>query len=92
MTTMRTLYVILFLVGNLCRVMAQRQESALVVIKVTGRVMDSLSRQPVAYATVTLYGQDRVKPAGGAMTGSKGTFSMEGPHTGMYTVTIECIG
>src|SRR3984957_9191875 len=89
---MRTLYVILFLLGNLCRVSAQRQQLDQAVVKVTGRVVDSLSRQPLAYATVTLYGQDRTKSAGGAMTGSKGTFSLECRHTGTYTVTIECIG
>ena len=89
---MRTLYVILFLLGNLLRVSAQHQEPGQAVIKVTGRVVDSLSRQAVAYATITLYGQDRAKPAGGAMTGSKGIFSVEGLHSGLYTLTVECIG
>jgi len=89
---MKTLYVILFLLGSLFRVAAQRNEPEQAVIKVTGRVMDSLSRQPVAYATINFYGQDRAKPSGGAMTGSKGTFSMSGLPTGNYTVTVECIG
>jgi outer membrane receptor protein involved in Fe transport len=59
---------------------------------ITGRILDSLTHQPLPYATVTLYKAKDPKPAGGGMTGNKGTFSIDGVAPGTYFLTIGIIG
>jgi len=60
--------------------------------RITGRIIDSVSHQPLPYASVTLYKQKDPKPAGGVMTNNKGTFSVDGLAPGNYALTIEIIG
>jgi ferric enterobactin receptor len=65
---------------------------ALAQERITGRTIDSTTRQPIEYATITLSEQGQEKPAGGAMTGAKGAFSFTIPHPGKYLLKVECIG
>ncbi len=60
--------------------------------KITGRVIDSLTHQPLQYATITVYKSKDPKPAGGGMTGAKGAFSTDGLVAGTYTLTVDIIG
>ncbi|HEY4108714.1 TonB-dependent receptor domain-containing protein [Puia sp.] len=62
------------------------------VARITGRIVDSLSHQPLQYATITVYKQKETKPAGGGMTGPKGTFAVDDLTPGSYTLTIGLIG
>lgn len=55
---------------------------------VRGRVMDKLSRQPVAYANVSLYGN----PGQGASTDSLGQFRIEHVAPGIHQLSVSCIG
>ncbi|TDX01316.1 TonB-dependent receptor domain-containing protein [Dinghuibacter silviterrae] len=58
----------------------------------TGRIVDSVTGQPLEYATISVFRQKGAKPATGAITGNKGTFSLDGLAPGKYTLTLECIG
>ena len=58
----------------------------------SGRVLDSLSGQPLEYVTITLYAGKGKPPLGGAMTEKKGAFSVKGLAPGSYIFTIEAIG
>ena len=60
--------------------------------QITGRIVDSNSRQPIQYATISVYAASAARPVGGMMTGSKGEFSVSVPRTGEFSVTVECIG
>src|SRR5580658_8178195 len=60
--------------------------------QITGRIIDSNSRQPIQYATISVYAAGATRPAGGMMTGSKGKFSVPAIPTGDFYVTVECIG
>ncbi len=55
---------------------------------VWGRVVDKLSRQPVPYANVSLYGN----PGQGASTDSLGQFRIEHVAPGIYQLSVSCIG
>lgn len=55
---------------------------------VRGRVVDKLSRQPVAYANVSLYGN----PGQGASTDSLGQFRIEHVAPGIHQLSVSCIG
>jgi ferric enterobactin receptor len=71
---------------------AQNPEPAGPAIRITGRIIDSGSRQPIQYATISVYGQNASRPLGGMMTGVKGDFTLTAPRTGEFYLTIECIG
>src|SRR5690348_11500766 len=61
--------------------------------RITGRILDSLSQNPVEYATITLYASNnKVKPINGTTTNNKGVFTLEGLIPGSYTLTIGFIG
>src|SRR5438105_2359535 len=61
--------------------------------RITGRILDSLSQNPVEYATITLYASNNNgKPVNGTTTNNKGVFTLEGLTPGSYTITIGFIG
>jgi len=60
--------------------------------RVTGRVIDSVSRTPVESATITLYALHNVRPVKGMTADSKGSFTMDGLAPGSYTLSIGGIG
>ncbi|HTR29245.1 MAG TPA: TonB-dependent receptor [Puia sp.] len=62
------------------------------VVRITGRIVDSSSRQPIQYATISVFGANASRPLGGMMTGSKGEFSITAPRSGEFLLAIECIG
>ena len=55
---------------------------------VSGRVIDRLSRQPVAYAAVVLAGQERT----GTSTDSLGRFRIERVEPGIWRLTVSSMG
>lgn len=90
---MKTLYVLLLLLT--CLSVARAQESATEGpedIKITGRIIDSLSKHPLQYATISLFKAHDTKPAGGEMTNARGQFSVGKLTPGRYTITIDIIG
>ncbi len=60
--------------------------------KITGVVTDSLTKQPVDYATVSIYKQGNSSPFNGASTDPKGNFIIDGISPGDYKVTIDFLG
>ncbi|MDR3713165.1 MAG: TonB-dependent receptor [Puia sp.] len=82
-----------------CTIQAQQQSQVLQarptvtgksVLK--GRILDSLSRSPVEYASVTLYAKKGAPAINGTVSGSKGSFALEGLPAGSWLVSIEAIG
>lgn len=60
--------------------------------KITGTVMDSVSRQPVEFATVALIDERSDKPVDGTVCDEKGGFSLNRVAPGDYRLTITFIG
>lgn len=60
--------------------------------KITGRVVDSLTAQPVEYATISLVKQSDKKVVNGGSTDDKGFFSLEGIPDDTYELLVYFIG
>lgn len=57
-----------------------------------GKVVDSLSSQPIDYATITVFITGKDKPVGGTTTNPKGFFSVDNLPFGNYRVVIDFVG
>ena len=60
--------------------------------KISANVTDSVTKQPVDYATVSIYKQGSASPFNGAITDPRGKFTIDGISPGDYTVTIDFLG
>ncbi|HRN98035.1 MAG TPA: outer membrane beta-barrel family protein [Flavobacterium sp.] len=58
-------------------------------VKVTGKVIDNLGKQPLEYATIAFVAPDQKVVAGG-ITDAAGTFTIDVPR-GNYTINVEFI-
>ena len=59
-------------------------------IKITGKVIEKVSKQPLEYATVTFLLPNNPKPVAGGITNPKGEFDIE-VNPGVYDIKIEFI-
>ena len=93
---MKNICALLFLVIMAMGVRAQgggpRLGSYDAVGKITGKVIDSVTKQPVDYATVSVYKQGNPSPFNGISTDVNGNFVIPGIPAGDYKVTIDFLG
>ena len=90
---MKQFFIGLFFLLCFSFVRAQQQvQTAGGKASIAGRVIDSLSRQPVEYASITLSAKKDGAPVSGGITGNKGSFILDGLPAGTYTLTINAIG
>ena len=66
------------------------QESKSKNIKITGRIIEKVSKQPLEYATITFLIPNNPKPVAGGITNPKGEFDIE-IKPGIYDIKIEFI-
>ncbi|SHF72032.1 Outer membrane receptor for ferrienterochelin and colicins [Flavobacterium segetis] len=59
-------------------------------IKISGKVVEKTTKQPLEYATVTFLLADNPKPVAGGITNAKGEFDIE-VSAGIYDIKIEFI-
>ncbi|RVT76497.1 TonB-dependent receptor [Flavobacterium sufflavum] len=59
-------------------------------VKISGTVIEKVSKQPLEYATITITDTKNPKPIAGGITNAKGNFSIE-VAPGIYTIKIEFI-
>src|ERR1019366_9139167 len=60
--------------------------------KITGRIIDSISANPVEYAAISLVKQDDNKIVNGATSDNKGMFELTGIPEGTYRLLIYFLG
>ena len=70
---------------------AQQKEKS-TIGKISGRIIDSLTKQPIEYATISLINQETNKVIDGATTDNNGIFKIEGIPEGMYKMQFYFIG
>lgn len=60
--------------------------------KITGNVIDSSTKLPVDFATITVYKLGSKSPVNGTSSDTKGNFAVTGLAAGSYRVTVDFIG
>jgi outer membrane receptor protein involved in Fe transport len=63
-----------------------------IVGKISGTVIDSITKKPMDYASVGLYHSGGKAPITGVITDEKGNFKLDGLHPGNYKLIITFIG
>ena len=90
---MKRFYIILALVCSGLGAMAQFGGGGNSIVgKISGIVVDSLTRQPLEYATVSITRSPGKVPLNGAVTDTKGSFKLNEIKTGKYKVIVSFIG
>ena len=67
-----------------------QQGSVAPKIKITGKVVEKISKQPLEYATITFLVPNNPKPVAGGITNASGEFDIE-VKPGVYDIKIEFI-
>ncbi|MEX8547440.1 MAG: TonB-dependent receptor [Mucilaginibacter sp.] len=60
--------------------------------RIAGSVVDSISKKPIDYATITLFRSGGKAPLNGVVTDSKGNFRIDNLNPGKYKITVSFIG
>ena len=63
-----------------------------IVGKISGTVIDSLTKKPVDYATISIYKSGAKTPINGVLTDEKGNFQINNLRAGAYKITVSFIG
>ncbi len=71
---------------------SQKNNNAAGAAKLTGKVVDSATSQPIDYATVTVYADGNDKPISGTTTNTKGQFVIENLVAGNYHAVFDFVG
>src|SRR6195952_2728391 len=60
--------------------------------KISGILIDSVSKKPLDYASVSLFRSGGKSPLNGVLTDEKGSFKFDGLHPGIYKIRISYVG
>ena len=60
--------------------------------RLTGKVIDASTKQPVDYATVSIFKDGGTSPINGVVTDPKGDFVVTNLNPGEYSISIDFIG
>src|SRR5437879_4673118 len=59
---------------------------------INGKVIDAVTKQPVDYATVSVFKDGNTSPINGVVTDIKGSFSITNLNPGDYSISVDFIG
>jgi outer membrane receptor protein involved in Fe transport len=89
---------LLILITIFCSVLSAKAQlggvggGSSIVGKISGSLVDSISKQPLSYASVSLYRSGGKSPLNGVLTDEKGGFKIDGIHPGTYKIRISYVG
>ncbi|MES2268223.1 MAG: outer membrane beta-barrel family protein [Bacteroidota bacterium] len=63
-----------------------------IIGKISGTVVDSLTKKPVDYATISIFKSGANTPISGVLTDAKGNFKLDNIRAGKYKITVSFIG
>ncbi|WP_179414923.1 TonB-dependent receptor domain-containing protein [Mucilaginibacter sp. E4BP6] len=88
---MKRFYILVLLLGSMLSAKAQFGGST-ITGKISGTVIDSVTKKPVQYASVAIYLSSGKTPLNGMLTDANGGFKIYNIHPGSYKVTITFVG
>jgi ferric enterobactin receptor len=68
------------------------QQISVVTKAITGKVIDSSTRESIQSATITVINQESKKVIKVVISDEKGAFQIVGINTGIYLIKLECVG
>jgi outer membrane receptor protein involved in Fe transport len=89
---------LLILIAIFCSVLSAKAQfgvgggGSTTVGKIAGTLVDSVSKQPLSYASVSLFRSTGKSPINGVLTDEKGGFKLDGIHPGAYKIRISYVG
>jgi outer membrane receptor protein involved in Fe transport len=83
---MKKVYILIFLIISFITVKAQSNG------KVSGRVVDAATKQPVEYATISIFKTGTASPFNGSVSDAKGNFTINNIANGEYTIRVDFMG
>jgi ferric enterobactin receptor len=83
---MKKIYILIFLIISFITVKAQSNG------KVSGRVVDAATKQPVEYATISIFKTGIASPFNGSVSDAKGNFTINNIANGEYTIRVDFMG
>lgn len=86
------LFILIFISNLLFAQFPGGGASSVIVGKISGIVIDSVTQKPVDYATIALSRSTQTKSTNGSLANEKGAFKIENIRAGKYRVTISFIG
>ena len=88
---MKNFGLLLFLIITTLSVKAQKNASASNNV-ISGNVKDATTKQPVDFATVSIFKQGNTSPFNGSSTDPKGNFLIDNIAAGDYNIAVEFLG
>jgi outer membrane receptor protein involved in Fe transport len=91
---MKRFYIIIAILCSFITAKAQFGVSggSSIVGKISGTLIDSVTKKPLDYASVGLYRSGGKSPITGVITDEKGNFKLDNVHPGSYKLSISFIG
>lgn len=89
---MQKMLLVGFLFFLLINVKAQNVPNEISGGKISGKIIDSISKKPMEYATITLMKIGNKKPINGTTSAPNGQFVLTGIDAGNYSILVESIG
>src|SRR5258708_14311486 len=89
---------LLILITIFCSVLSAKAQlggvggGSSIVGKVSGTLVDSVSKQPLSYASVSIFRSAGKSPLNGVLTDEKGGFKIDGVHPGSYKIRVSYVG
>lgn len=89
---MRYCLVLLFFLCISLAINAQPRTTVIAKGQISGKITDSVTKQPVDYATVSIYKAGSASPFNGAVSDPNGNFTISNLTPGEYRVGVDFIG
>lgn len=90
---MKRFYILIAIICSFITAKAQFGGAASTTVgKISGTIIDSVTKKPMDYVPVSLYRSTGKSPITGVVTDDKGNFHLDGIHPGSYKISIDFMG